>query len=115
MAQKTTIALKQGNTWLSGFQLETTEASPDYTGWRVEFMVKPDLAMDNTSAIINQTVYPDPVLGYAELVLTDEQTALLPVGIFFYDVKVIDADGNVGSSEVGQFIIDGVVNQGSET
>jgi len=114
MANKTKLEYKRSNTWLIPFQLTTAFPSPDYTGWRIEFMVKRNKTDSNEDAIFKYDIIPNSITGYGELIIEDEVTATYPVGSFFYDAKVIDADGRAGSSDIEDFVIQAVVNEGSE-
>jgi hypothetical protein len=113
MAQKTTLDLFQGATYIVPFQCEIDEAVPDYTGWVIKFIVKKRLTDANDDALINQTVSPDPLSGEATITLTDEMTAAYPVGTYIYQGVVIDSDGNVAKTELGTFVVKDTAYKGA--
>lgn len=115
MANKTDIVIKRGNTYEQ--QIEATDeggAPYDLTGWKVQFMVKRDIADADANALVNisLTGIANPTLGTAVFTIPAAQTAAFPVGTFIYAYQVIMPNGAVYETESGQCTINADVIQG---
>ena len=90
----------------------------DAAGWKIYFTVKRSLQDTDANAVINKIIDFDeapnvPASSTAFLVLTPTDTDL-PSGDYFYNMRVIDADGKRQSTGVAKLVIENVVNQDGE-
>lgn len=84
---------------------------PFAAGDVVEFMVKNDYREPNDSAIIHKTIttFTD---GIAKLYLAAAETAALPFGRYYFDVKRSRQGGEKKTTVKGTFVLDWEVNHG---
>lgn len=116
MAVNTNLEVPQGSTWILAFECEDpTDPSPDFTGWRVKFIAKKQLSDVNADALFNIEVTPDPVSGSAQHTFTDEDTTDFDAGTYIYQGIAIDADGNVGKSQLATLVVIDTAYKGAIT
>ena len=106
MATKTTLTMKEGATYILSFIADSNEATPNFTGWVVHFIVKKTLKTSNADAIINQNIAVNATTGLAEHTFSDETTATWGLGSYVYAAAVVDADGQVAKTENGKFVVE---------
>lgn len=112
MAKKTVLECKQGQTYIRNVWL-VGKGVTDYTGYSVRFMVKKDFSLENSAAIIDQILTPDPVTGKAQVFCSDEVTADFIPDSYKYQAKLVDPSGRVRLTDVGEFIVKDVLIKGA--
>lgn len=74
----------------------------DITGGKVMFTLKSTSdTSDDTAAAVQKTVtsHTNPTLGLSQISLVPTDTSGLTPGMYYYDLQVVDAGGNVTSTK----------------
>lgn len=105
------LTLYKGQTYSQNiyFKYKATKEPIPLDGITAKAKVRPS---NNSNILIAElvcTVYAAE--GKVNLSLTDEVTALIPDGIFAWDLKMTDESGNVAYYIKGKFLVDGRVTE----
>lgn len=114
MAKNTNIEIQRGST--NVFAIEATDDAGlfDFTGSKLQFMVKKKITDLDADAIVNLELLAFPLgMGLAEFTISAANAALLPVGQFVYAYQLIDPAGIVAETEAGQCTVKADVHQGT--
>ncbi len=94
---------------------DSNNAPFDASGWKIYFNVKRNLSDTDANSVISKVIDFDdapnvPGSSTAFLVLTTTDTNL-GAATYYYNARVVDADGKKQSTAVAKFIIEPVVNE----
>lgn len=98
------IIIPKGNT--RTFNITVTGANVD--GYNVQFMVKHQISDSDDKAVLFKEA---TIAGSSATISLSVDDTSIEEKTYLYDVKVLDDDNYAVSSEIGQFIIRGVVNE----
>lgn len=106
------IRIRRGSKYTLNFTINIDGTPLDLTGMSAKMQVKPTASLSSTAYVTASTVSGEITLGGAlgtvDVVLSDEDTELIPVGTQYYDVIVINA-GEATSWLAGKaYVTDGV-------
>lgn len=85
----------------------------DVTDWDARMQLRPEIAASNTIASLTTEsgLTVGGVDGKISVAMSADDTAALPVGSGYWDMELIDTDGNVYLAESGRFTVAGEVTR----
>ena len=101
------IELKRGNDRNLKATVTKDGAAVDVTDWSVRLTVKQNPTDADADAVINKLVdtIPTPTAGIINIPIDAADTEDKAVGLYQFDLQVLDAAGKKHSSETGEFVI----------
>lgn len=110
------IRIKRDNDRALNITVKKAGVVQNITGWIVYFAVKRRVNDTDENAIIFKEVtsHTDPTNGETTISIDAADTADKKVGIYYFDVKVVDSQGKKQSSGTGSFEIVQEIADGDE-
>ena len=110
MANK--LEVNRGTTYVITVNYQQDGVAADLTGATVFFTVKTaQYSTDATDAdaLVSKDVisHTNPTAGITQITLDPVDTATITPGKYFYDIKVLDSDGDIYKIDEGKIVIDG--------
>lgn len=112
------LSLRVGSTYRRTLIYQSGETPIDLTGWSARMQIREGTTLladlvsagdPDPTALVSGTLTLGGVAGTIVRLLTADQTAKLPVGVFPYDLKYTDSTGDEHYLLVGQISIEGSV------
>lgn len=101
------ITLKRGNDRNLKATVTKDGAAVNVTGWSVRFTVKSKPTDADADAIINKliTSIPSPEAGIINIPINAADTESKAIGLYVFDLLVLDAAGKKHNSDTGEFVL----------